>query len=400
LRLGLLLFGVSLGALLVAWLLSSRTVLGPFLRHVGRMHERQAVQIARQLEGGDEPRELSRRLELQVRVRRRPPRRRCREAELDGRRLLRCPGPGGLVVVESAAGWVYVRRPVDPDRIRERLLVLLVILGTFLAAVSWWLSGRVTRPLSVAVRAMNRMGHGELSHRLDVAGSPELRDAASAFNRMAERLDRTIRSERSLMQAISHELRTPLARLRLELELLRDDAPASGRLDSMERDLESVDRLLTELFTTARAGWEERPWVRIDLAELAREVALTAAPDAEITGTGTVHGDRPQLARVLGNLLDNARKYGGTDAWVGVTIDGSRFTVDDDGPGVGPEELHRVFQPFYRGQGQGDGWGLGLMIAKQVVELHGGSIEAAPSPRGGLRIDVQLPPPGANPATG
>ncbi|MGF1511267.1 MAG: sensor histidine kinase [Myxococcota bacterium] len=398
LRFGLLLFGVSAGALLLAWFLSASAILGPFFRHVGHMHDRQALQITRQLEQGEDIVGLRRQLGLQIELRRRPPKgKRCKFRRPN---LVRCRGPGALRAVESdLLGWVWVRQGQNLDTVQTRLFVLLVILGSFLAAVSWWLAGRVSRPLSVAVQAMNRIAEGDFGHRLPVQRSPELADAAGAFNRMADRMSRMIKAERSLMSGISHELRTPLARLRLEVELLRDEPKNPRRLDAMEQDLEAVERLLQELFSVSRAAWEERRYTPVDLTELAREASDVVGVSPEMVGHGIVQGDRQQLLRAMTNLLDNAVKYAGPAARIRVELDRTGFSVEDDGPGVPPSETERIFTPFHRAHpDRADGWGLGLMVVKQVAELHGGTVVGERSALGGLRVRLTLP--GAESAPG
>ncbi|MEM1025492.1 MAG: HAMP domain-containing sensor histidine kinase [Myxococcota bacterium] len=401
LRLGLLLFAVSFGGLLAAWLVSSQTILGPFFEHVRRIHVREAVRVARDVERGLSLKELQRLHDIRLERRpKAPPRERCRSFGRRGTPVLICRGAQSLeVLVETRLGWIALRDEGGGDRVRQRLFGLLALLALALAAISWWLAGRVTRPLRVTVGAMDRMASGEMSHRLPGDRNPELRQAAGAFNRMADRVDRMLKAERSLMTGISHELRTPLARLRLEIELLRDsNEPSNARLDAMEADVEAVERLLSELFSVARASWEERPREALDLGELAREAARASQVMAEVEGRCSLVAHRPQMERLFRNLLDNSRKYGGPDVKVRVRLDESGFVFEDDGPGVDEREKERIFEAFHRAQpGAAEGWGLGLMVVRQIVEFQGGRVEAR-SARGpfaegrgpGLAIEVRF----------
>jgi signal transduction histidine kinase len=402
LRLALLLFAVSFGGLVAAWTVSSQAILGPFFEHVRRLHVREAVRIARDVDRGLDLGELQRLHDIRLEQRAQaPPAERCRAFGRRGAPVQICRGRRGLeVVVETRLGWLAIRDDVGGDRVRRRLVGLLGLLAMALALISWWLAGRVTRPLRVTVGAMDRMASGELSHRLPRDKNPELRQAAGAFNRMADRVDRMLKAERSLMTGISHELRTPLARLRLEIELLRDSTePSAARLDAMEEDVEAVERLLSELFSVARASWEERPREELELSEVARAAADVCGLEVSIEGRYRLAAHRPQMERLFRNLLDNALKYGGPEVEVRILFDESGFVFEDDGPGVDERDRERIFEAFHRARPHAaEGWGLGLMVVRQIIEFQGGSIEARPA-RGpfrphrgpGLGIEVRLP---------
>jgi len=390
LRLALLLFAVSFGGLLAAWIVSSQTILGPFFEHVRRIHVREAARIARDVERGLDLRALRQLHDIRLEQRAKPPPpERCR---VFGRRqapVRICRGRGGLeVLVETRLGWLAIQDDAGGDRVRRRLFGLLALLALALAAISWWLAGRVTRPLRMTVSAMDRMASGELGHRLPPDKNPELRQAAGAFNRMADRVDRMLKAERSLMTGISHELRTPLARLRLEIELLRDSTePSAARLDAMETDVEAVERLLSELFSVARASWEERPREEMELSEIAAAMAESSGVEARIEGRCRLHAHRPHMERLFRNLLDNARKYGGPEVQVRIRFDERGFVLQDDGPGVEERDRERIFEAFHRARpDDAEGWGLGLMVVRQIVEFQGGRIEARPA-RGPFRPD-------------
>jgi signal transduction histidine kinase len=411
-RLALLLALVVTATLLVAFVLTRRAVLAPFAESVLREHLDQSVYVATELERGAEPEALGRRLGLDIILRPHPPRfgRRgmrnmdCDEREHRGRALVLCRGPRAPVAVrlQDGMGWAIIRRDVDIEAPAERAGLVLAVLAAVIVALSSLVAVRITRPLKATVEAMQHMAEGELSHRLPVSGGRELEEVARAFNAMADRIDQMLRAEKEMMAGISHELRTPLARLRLELELLRDAEVPHRRLDAMEQDVEEVDHLIDELLELSRLslGAREVERVPVDLGAIAREaVSRQALPrhHVEITGTAQlILGDRPRLVRVVANLLQNAGKYAPPDSRVTVRLEGARLTVEDEGPGVPQDDLPRLFEPFYRGQrgrqSSATGYGLGLMYAKQVVELAGGTITAENRAEGGLRICLELQP--------
>ncbi len=402
LRLALLLFGVVLLALLLAWSIVARTLHGPVLRHLVTAYEQQVAFVANEIEQGRDPRELSRRLGLRLDLRRRPPPRlhkRCRPTVVDGRRLLMCRGGEGVAAAELSRGWLLVRRGFDARAVGRRLGVALVVLAALLGAFAWWLSGRLTRPLKATLTGMERMAQGDLRHRLEPEGSPEQREAHRAFNRMADRMQAMLDAERTLMAGMSHELRTPLARLRLEFELMRERAEVPGRLPAMEADLQELDRLIDELFTLSRLSFSKRSvdLRPVPLGELVEEV-LAETSSGRLTwnvegAPTTVQGDRTQLKRLLKNLVQNAEKYAPADSQATVRHLADGLEVEDRGPGVEPGELDQLFEPFFRGRNrrQATGWGLGLMIARQIAELHEGKVEARLASPHGLVIRMRLP---------
>lgn len=170
----------------------------------------------------------------------------------------------------------------------------------------------------------------------------------------------------------------------------------------MEQDVEEVDHLIEELLELSRLslGAREVEAAPVDLGSVCKEaVERQALPRHTVVLEGEaspVLGDRPRLVRVVANLLQNAGKYAPAESRVTVRLSGTSVTVEDEGPGVPQEDLPRLFEPFYRGErgkrSSATGYGLGLMYAKQVVELCGGGIEAENRAEGGLRITLTLQP--------
>ena len=235
---------------------------------------------------------------------------------------------------------------------------------------------------------------------------------------MGERIEALLAAQRNLLHSVSHELRTPIARLEFALELLRSKAadPAlEGRIDAMEGDLRELNALVTELLgmtklsgqlnalqsgqaVLARAPFAIGPALQSCVAALAFEPAarqLRSHFDAEL---GDIDGVARLFERAVGNLLRNALKYGEQTVQLSARRVGPgllEVVVEDDGPGIPEDERERVFEPFYRLDRSRDrasgGFGLGLSIARQAVQLHGGTLVVDGSPLGGARFVLRLP---------
>jgi signal transduction histidine kinase len=241
-----------------------------------------------------------------------------------------------------------------------------------------------------------------------------------AFDDMATRLERLVQGERELLANVSHELRTPLARIRVALELAAEGDLERARryLGEIGQDLAELDGLVEEVLAAARldargaAGLRVDP-VPVDLAALAADAAerFRAAHDGRTLEVSVaerlpaVRADAALLRRLVLNLLDNAAKYSEPPAPVRLAIRGEAgeavVEVTDEGIGIAPEDLPRLFTPFFRtdrsrARGTG-GTGLGLALAKRIAEAHGGTISAASAPGKGTAFRVRLP---AAPAEG
>lgn len=220
---------------------------------------------------------------------------------------------------------------------------------------------------------------------------------------------------RDFVANVSHELRTPLASLRAMAEALQqggvDDAQLTRRfIDQMVREIERLTRLVNDLLdlSTLESGTVKLRPERLLAAEMLEDVAARFADAAAQRGVSlrvraddglTVTADRDRLEQALGNLVDNAMKFASTGGTVELRVetdDGQvRFVVEDDGPGIAPEHLPRIFERFYRAdaaraRGQG-GTGLGLAIVKHIVTALGGRVEASSRPEGGARFAISLP---------
>jgi signal transduction histidine kinase len=313
-------------------------------------------------------------------------------------------------------------RPPGPPPLWRPVLTGVLIL-TIVAVATRPLSRRIAGPLERLTQAARRLGAGDLTARVPTkpshgARTDEITELTLAFNEMADRVERLVRTEKELLANVSHELRSPLARIRVALELLprgTDDR----HLRDVERDLAELDRLIEDVLTTARLDASGLPahLGAVDARALLGELAERARRDPLTAGTAvrvedgpsiTLTADEALLRRALWNLIENGAKYGAPPITLSASRDSARvhLVVRDEGPGIPPGDRERVFSPFYRGgasprmpdagAGSRRGVGLGLTLARRVAEVHGGGIaiedasETSGEPRG-CRVVMSLP---------
>lgn len=268
-------------------------------------------------------------------------------------------------------------------------LVMLVIVAAMVI--------RVTNPLKRLSASAEALGRGEPVSHLTESGPYEIRNVTHAFNEMNARLSRFVEDRTRMLAAISHDLRTPITALRVRAELVDDE-------ETRERMIETLDdmkRMTEAVLTFSRDEAETEESRVVDLA------ALTESVIEDLRDVGyTVHFEtdgplpylcRPaSLKRALANFLENAVRYGNT-ARVRLRRETGaiKFVIDDDGPGIADDRLREVFEPFVRLESsrsaETGGVGLGLSIARSIVLSHGGTIELANRPEGGLRVSIALP---------
>lgn len=278
------------------------------------------------------------------------------------------------------------------------LILPFVCLVVSASALSVWAGRRLVGPLSRFADAADGFGRDGDDTALKESGPLEVRRAASAFNRMRERIGRLIEDRTNLLLAISHDLRTPLTRMRLRLaELQTED---TGSRERLLEDIASMDSSITAAVTYLREGIDEEPEETAELASILNTICdqfSDAGFSVEYVGPPRLtFRCRPNaLERAVTNLVDNATKYG---AVVRVTLQGSgggaQIDVDDDGPGIPSTEKARVLEPFYRADPARQvvsGFGLGLAIVAGIVRRHGGTLELQDNKPKGLRVRVTLP---------
>jgi signal transduction histidine kinase len=313
-------------------------------------------------------------------------------------------GPEALVAltvgVPLASGqWVRIATslPEVNSTVSNRFVISMLAMAAVILAVSIWAARRVTAPLAALASAAQRLGRNVDAPPVAETGTREMRQAAHAFNDMQARLRDTIGHRTRLLAAISHDLRTPLTSLRLRAET-HPDADERGRM------LATIDEMSALVGTTlqfARDETADEPVRPTDLVALVDSVVddfSEAGKDVTVTpSVAIVIACRPTaLKRALRNLIDNAIRYG-QRAEVAVHDAGTDVDifVDDDGPGLPPEELTRVFQPFYRIDNsrsrEAGGVGLGLAITRSLVGRQGGAVTLENRPQGGLRARLRIP---------
>ncbi|MFT6293190.1 MAG: two-component system sensor histidine kinase BaeS [Ilumatobacter sp.] len=295
----------------------------------------------------------------------------------------------------------------------DRRLVMWALIPAVLSAamVAMLLARPVARDAKRICSAAMKVADGDLSARTGVRRNDELGEAAEMFDVMVERLD-TVECERSLMlSSISHDLRTPLAALRAAVEAIRDGvAPDPDRyLAGMERQVKALSSLVDDLQLHTRliSGTLELNLAALDLTELADEAMETLRPLAEqrkiklLLEAGervTIDADGSQIARVVRNLLDNAIRHAPDDSVILVQVgqEGGRaiLSVVDEGVGFPADFRERAFEPFTRADEARDTRtgtaGLGLSIAKGIVNAHNGTVGLGKGPGGRVSIDLPV----------
>jgi len=254
---------------------------------------------------------------------------------------------------------------------------------------------RPIRRLAVAARAF---GLGREIEGFKPEGATEVRQAASAFLQMKDRINRQLTQRTEMLAGVSHDLRTPLTRMKLELAMMAD-GDARGHLTG---DVAEMERMVEGYLAFARGEGTEPP-TETDVAELVGEVVRAERRDgarisAELPDAGAADMPvRPNaIRRAVGNLVQNAKRYAGT---IHVTVvragEFVEITVDDDGPGIPPEKRADAFRPFVRLEKSRNpsfgGTGLGLTIARDIARGHGGELTLQTAPLGGLRAQIRLP---------
>jgi signal transduction histidine kinase len=313
------------------------------------------------------------------------------------------------------------------DNLRNYSLIALGGLFVLSLGIGWVLSGRVLRPVGAIARTARDIQATDLSRRINLQGPrDELRDLADTIDSMLDRLDDAFQAQRQLIDDASHELRSPLAIIRTNLDASLTAPGAtpseqSSAITVVDRATTRMSRLVEDLLATARRDAGALADTDVDLAEVAREAGEefgTTRFRYDLTDGLHVIGDHDALRRAAGNLLSNAIRVtppsapvtiatGRTDSWLWLA-------VADEGPGIAPEDLPRVFDRFWRGAPTSPAapsapgvvglsaadpprprerrTGLGLAIVRQIVESHGGQVAAYSTLGAGSTFVLWLPP--------
>lgn len=295
--------------------------------------------------------------------------------------------------------WLVIpRAPTRDDRSLvwagwSALVLLLSVLG---AAI---IVRRLNQPLADLASAAQRLAAGARPERLQEQGPREIATVTRAFNSMARNLERAENDRAMLLAGVSHDLRTPLTRLRLGVEMLPDNVDPHGR-QAMIEDIDDINAIIGQFLNFVRDENSEQP-ARIDPAGLVGNLAsryVEKGHELEVDTSASPRNAvlRPlAVRRLLQNLIDNAIRYGKPPIAVVARQDGDSLLLEvlDRGPGIPPEAVERVLQPFTRldmARG-GGGTGLGLAIVDRIVRQHGGQLELEPREGGGLAARIRLP---------
>jgi len=312
------------------------------------------------------------------------------------------PGDGGLLDVRTRGDLLVVTLVIAAG-----VLIVVALLSLLVARV---VARRLLRPIEQIRVAAERASNGELSHRIEHQGPPdELTRLASTFDDMLGQLETSFGAHQRFAATASHELLTPLALSRTALQLLDEDASPTERAElhlvlreSNERSIALTERLLQ--LARAPAVRRREP---VDLAATVRQVAAELEPLARARAVRLIvdvsdlaaAGDEVLLLQLVRNVLDNAvrhnRPRGGTVRVAGWAASGqAELTVHNTGERIGADDAALLFEAFYRrpsGSTNPSGHGLGLTIARAIVDAHDGTIEITPDPDGGLGVALRLP---------
>jgi signal transduction histidine kinase len=317
--------------------------------------------------------------------------------------LRRIDGPKSnalLLTAEISEGrWVtaVAQFPRQDYSVVLWLLFQTVLLYGFIVLPVVWFVWRLSRPLRNLRTAVEGFTSAAPAPPVIEEGPNDIRRLVAAFNTMRSRLIAMLDEKDRMLGAIGHDLRTPLASLRVRTELVDDEAER----DRMAATIDEMNRTLDDILSLARLGRPSEPASRVDLPALVDSVVEDFHDlGADVT---TEEGDRltvtmrPTLVRrAVRNLIENAIKYGGTArARVRPENGGAVVEIDDDGPGIPPGEIERMFEPFTRAENsrsrETGGAGLGLALARAIATQHDGSLTLENRPEGGLRATLWLP---------
>jgi signal transduction histidine kinase len=293
--------------------------------------------------------------------------------------------------------------------------IALVIMAVPAVAAGWLVAGRLLRPLRVMTTAARSISASNLHARLNLTGpDDELKQLADTFDELLARLDRSFQSQRQFVANASHELRTPHATMRVWLDVaLNKPGPAPPHVtdlgDRLRHELDHVDRLLDGLLVLARAqhgGITDESVLPLDAlvsAAIAERATLISGhslnvshqrcPAARVTGSATL------LARMAGNLVDNAITHNTPGGWVRIKTSvagaAARLVVENGGPVLDERDVQALTQPFRRlgtdRTGSDRGSGLGLSIVAAIAEMHGGTLQLHARQGGGFGVILELP---------
>jgi signal transduction histidine kinase len=276
------------------------------------------------------------------------------------------------------------------------------------AVIALLVSTTVTRRIRRLRDAAEQLAEGDLDARAELTGGGgEIEELAQSFNTMADRVQGVVESQRGFAGDASHQLRTPLTALRLRLDraadLMPEDDPAIDQVDAARDEIDRLQRLIDGLLVLARADNRDQQLVPIDVSRIAADRVEAWQPLAGERSV-TIQLDAPGMAvaqlvpsaaeQIIDNYIDNALEVVPEGSLLLVTVrsepGGVTLMVDDQGPGLPPEDRERAFDRFWRGTQDGEGSGLGLAVVASLVTAGGGTVWLDRSPLGGLRAAARF----------
>lgn len=295
----------------------------------------------------------------------------------------------------------YHISPIDAHRMFTHSVhryILWTSLGAFSlgALLSFVFTRMVLRPLHQMTDTARLISAGDYSSRVEAGSRDEIGELASAFNHMADNLERIERLRRDMVSDVAHELRTPLTNIRGYLEALQDGVvpPTRETFELLQEETLRLTHLVEDLLQLARADAAKTSLYleEVDISELTRRVLKSfdvelarkrIALETELNGSFYARADREKIAQVIENLLKNALQYTPEAGSIFIRLQSSqkeiRFTIENSGPGISASDLPFIFERFYRGEKSRSrdygGTGIGLSIVKELVEAHQGKVE-------------------------
>lgn len=315
-----------------------------------------------------------------------------------------------IAIPQNNNRWLEVRAEaqVIPPLAAQQTVIFLVVSSILVLAILFWRLRAITRPLAQLTQAANDLGRRQKVPPLSERGPEDIQGTIIAFNRMNERLNRFVSERTQMLAALSHDLRTPLTSMRLRLELM----PPGPEREQLLNSLEEMQQMSEATLAFIRESGDAEPTRQVDVT------ALISSICEDLLDTAANAGQQPQLQfeytdeqviacrplslkRALRNLIENAHKYA-ESAQIQVRRQTGEVTaedrliieIQDTGPGIDEAQLEKVFEPFYRVESSrhrsSGGAGLGLAIARQIINNHGGDIRLS-NHGNGLLVTVSLP---------
>lgn len=288
----------------------------------------------------------------------------------------------------------------------------LFLIGLIVALLTFPLARKISKPIKILTESTKRLEQGDLGHRTTASSRDEIGELASAFNRMAEKLERMVKTGKEMTAQVSHELRSPLARIQIAVEILKDrlekteDTESATHLETIRLDVEELDRIIGRILELSKLDLQnDSPYTDVFLPVKTLQEALDRyevvirkkriSISNQLTDDAKIIGNREALGTVFSNLLDNAVRYTPTQGRLRLAsrIEDERLVIgiENSGKTLSASDLEKIFNPFVRIDTNGEsGAGLGLSIARKIVEKHNGLLTAA-NTEAGILLEVSLP---------